>query len=144
MPQHWSHRMRKFSHFALVATALVSTACYHVTVEIGRPAGGPVIERPWAASFIDGLVPPPVVETAAKCPNGIAKVDTQLSFLNLLVGGITFGIYTPMDIRVSCASRSAASNAHVISAEDYASNMKALEAASDEVAKVGEPVFVVF
>lgn len=136
--------MRKSSLFALAAAALLSTACYHVTVDTGRPAGGQVIERPWAASFIGGLVPPPVVETAAKCPNGIAKVDTQLSFLNLLVGGVTFGIYTPMDIRVSCASRGAAANAHVISAEDYASNTKALEAASDETARTGDAVYVTF
>lgn len=135
--------MRK-SSLLVLAAALASTACYHVTVDTGRPAGGQVIERPWAASFIAGLVPPPVVETASKCPNGIAKVDTQLSFLNLLVGGVTFGIYTPMDIRVSCASRSAASTGHVISADDYAGNAQALEAASDEAAKIGEAVYVTF
>jgi hypothetical protein len=30
-------------------------------------------------------------------------VETRLSFLNQLVGFLTLGIYTPMDIRVTCA-----------------------------------------
>jgi Bor protein len=51
-----------------------------------------------------GLVPPSTVETAAKCPNGVAKVETQLSFLNQLVSVLTLSIYTPMTIEVTCAS----------------------------------------
>lgn len=30
-------------------------------------------------------------------------VETQVSFLNQLVGALTFGIYTPMHITVTCA-----------------------------------------
>lgn len=41
--------------------------------------------------------------TAARCPTGVAKVETQLSFVNMLVGFLTLSIYTPMDIRVTCA-----------------------------------------
>jgi hypothetical protein len=50
-----------------------------------------------------GLVPPSPVETAQKCPNGVAKIDTQLSFANQLVSFLTLSIYTPMDIKVTCA-----------------------------------------
>jgi hypothetical protein len=49
------------------------------------------------------------VETAAKCPNGVARVETRLSFLNQLVSGLTLGIYTPMEIVVTCAERSSSS-----------------------------------
>jgi hypothetical protein len=40
----------------------------------------------------------------AQCPEGVAQVDTQLSFLNQLVSFLTWGIYTPMEIVVTCAS----------------------------------------
>ena len=49
------------------------------------------------------MVPPKTVETASRCPNGVAKVETQVSFLNALVALITSFIYTPMTIVVTCA-----------------------------------------
>ena len=48
-------------------------------------------------------MPPATVETAQKCPSGVAKVESRLSFLNMLVGALTYSIYTPMEITVSCA-----------------------------------------
>ncbi|HWN19272.1 MAG TPA: Bor family protein, partial [Gemmatimonadales bacterium] len=68
-----------------------------------------VLEQKWASSWIYGLVPPKTVETASKCPDGVAKVETQLSFLNGVVHILTLGIYTPMDIRVTCALPAGAS-----------------------------------
>lgn len=88
----------------ITALCLGGTACYHATIETGRPVSADIISIPWANSFVYGLVPPPIVETAAKCPNGVAKVQTQHSFLNSLVGAITFGIYTPIQIDVTCAA----------------------------------------
>jgi hypothetical protein len=61
------------------------------------------IESKWASSWIYGLVPPSAVETMDQCPDGVAQVDTQLSFLNQLVNGLTLGIYTPMEMVVTCA-----------------------------------------
>jgi Bor protein len=51
-----------------------------------------------------GLVPPEDMETKAKCTNGVAKVETQQSFRNGLVGILTLGIYTPWQIDVTCAT----------------------------------------
>jgi len=62
---------------------------------------------PWAHAFIYGLVPPAITETAKKCPTGVAKVETKQSFLNGLVGAITWGIYTPMTISYTCAKSGA-------------------------------------
>ena len=93
----------------LLIVLLGINACYHATIETGLPASTQVIEESFAASWVDGLVPPSTVATAAKCPNGVAKVETQLSFVNQLVGAITFGIYTPMEIKVTCAAKSTAS-----------------------------------
>lgn len=95
----------RWTRAALIAVGTaICSGCYHAVVETGRPAGGQVIDQPWAKSFIFGLVPPPVVQTASACPNGVAKVETEHTFLNQLVGGLTFGIFTPMHIRVTCAS----------------------------------------
>lgn len=84
-------------------------ACYHATVETGATPSTVVIDKPFASSWIYGLVPPSMVSTAEKCPSGVAKVETQHSFVNQVVGILTLGIYTPIAIRVTCAAPSAAS-----------------------------------
>jgi hypothetical protein len=103
------HAMRR----GLCAASLIaSLACYHATVETGATPSTVVIDKSFASSWIYGLVPPDIVSTASKCMDGVAKVETQHTFVNQLVGFLTFGIYTPMQIKVTCATRSSAS-AHV-------------------------------
>ena len=80
-------------------------ACYHATIQTGLPAGTGVVRQDWAAGWLWGLVPPKPVSTMAECPSGVSKVETQHSFLNMLVGGLTGGIFTPMSIKATCASR---------------------------------------
>lgn len=90
----------------LCAASLIATAgCYHATVETGATPSTEVIEKSFASAWIYGLVPPSTVSTAAKCPNGVAKVETQLSFVNQVVSFLTLGIYTPMQIKVTCGAR---------------------------------------
>jgi hypothetical protein len=88
---------------ALIA-ALLCGGCYHVTVVTGAPATTTTLEKEWQNSFVLGIVPPPEVSTKEKCPQGVAKVETERSFLNGLVGAITESIYTPMHVTVTCAS----------------------------------------
>jgi hypothetical protein len=89
----------------LAALALVAvTGCYHAVIETGRPAGATTITKPWAMSFVFGLVPPPVENVAQQCTNGVSRVETQHSFLNGLVAFISGGIVTPIQIDVICAS----------------------------------------
>jgi hypothetical protein len=95
--------MRHAVKYSAVALLTALAACYHATITTGLAPSPTVIDKPWAASWIDGLVPPSTVETQAQCKSGVSKVETQHSFLNLLVGAITFGIYTPMSIKVTCA-----------------------------------------
>jgi hypothetical protein len=83
---------------------LALTGCYRVTVETGAPYAPTVIERPWQMSFAAGLVPPPEIETQPLCPQGVAEVRTQRSFLNELASMVTSGIITPMDVRIVCAA----------------------------------------
>jgi len=87
---------------------LLSTACYHATVDTGLPPTNEQIKKSFASSWIYGLVPPSEIDSSEKCPQGVAQVDTRLSFVNQLVGIITFGIYTPMEIVVTCAAGSRA------------------------------------
>lgn len=89
---------------AAVALTL-SVGCYHATIETGAPPSNEVISKSFAAGWILGLVPPSTLSTAAKCPNGVSKVETQLSFVNQLVGWLTLYIYTPMNIKVTCAMK---------------------------------------
>jgi hypothetical protein len=86
-----------------VGAVLVSAGCYHATIDTGRTPSTVTIEKHWASGWIYGLVPPSTIETAQKCPSGVAKVETQLSFANQLVNFLTLGIYTPMDVKVTCA-----------------------------------------
>jgi hypothetical protein len=91
------------SALLVAAAALSSGACYHQIVETGRTPGTQVIDKPWQMSFVYGLVPPPAIDAAAQCPGGVARVETQHSFLNGLVAAISFGIVTPMRVTVTCA-----------------------------------------
>lgn len=87
---------------ALILAALVCVGCYHATIETGVTPSTETVKKPFAAAWIGGLVPPSTVSTEAKCHNGVARVETQLSFVNMLVGWLTLGIYTPMSIEVTC------------------------------------------
>ena len=69
---------------------------------------GQEINQNWASGWIFGLVPPATINAASECPNGVSRVETQQSFVNGLVGILTWGIYTPMQINVKCASESRA------------------------------------
>ena len=89
---------------SLAVMAVTVAGCYNAKIETGLPPSDRKIEDHWADSWIYGLVPPEAVETAERCPNGVAKVETKLSFLNQLVGVLTLGIYTPMYIEVTCAA----------------------------------------
>ena len=85
------------------AVAVLSSGCYHAVIETGRPAGGTVVTNEWAHSFIAGLIPPQVVNVASQCPGGVSKVETQHSFLNMLAQFVTFSLYSPMTITVTCS-----------------------------------------
>ena len=124
-------------------------ACYHATVETGLEPSARTVHEPWANSWIAGLVPPSTVETAEKCPSGVSKVETRQSFLNGLVGVLTLGIYTPMEIKVTCAAGGGTDltgPADVSIGED-ASLQEVQEAfmrAADQAVEERRPVFVEF
>jgi hypothetical protein len=108
-----------------LASAAVLAGCYHATVETGLPPSPQTIEKKWASGWIYGLVPPATIETMQRCPNGVARVETQLSFANQLVNFLTLGIYTPMEIVVTCAASGMEDASLVDNAADFAQALKA-------------------
>jgi hypothetical protein len=92
------------------AALMVLAGCYHATIETGATPSTVVIDQKFASAWVYGLVPPKIVSTAEKCPNGVSKVETQHSFVNQLVGFLTLGIYTPIQITVTCAALGSASS----------------------------------
>jgi hypothetical protein len=131
---------------ALVALAL--TGCYHATIDTGLAPSGETISVPWAHGFVYGLVPPSTVDAAEECPNGVAQVETQLSFLNQLANLLTFGIYSPMTIEVQCAAggddMDASAAIDVPADATPTERADAIGAAAQQSRESGEPVAVMF
>lgn len=135
------------AHAVLLVAALFGVGCYHATIETGATPSAETVENQWAHSFIYGLVPPATVSTAAKCTNGVARVETQQSFVNGLVHILTLGIYTPMSIKVTCAARrtaDAGGTGVIRVGTDAASLEEAMSKAVERSLKEGRPFDVEF
>ncbi|MBV6522906.1 MAG: hypothetical protein MNPFHGCM_03056 [Gemmatimonadaceae bacterium] len=89
---------------ALACASVLSVGCYRVTVVTGAPATATTIDLPWQKSWVFGLVPPDTIQSRTRCPNGVAQVMVESSFLNGLVSSITYSIFTPIHPVVTCAS----------------------------------------
>lgn len=132
----------------LFAWIIGMTGCYATSIDTGRPQSTKVIRKPYAACWIYGLIPPPTVQTAGGCPNGVAKVETQHSFLDMLIGGITLGVYTPIQIVVTCAEESHSDldpqEADITVALNAPPDevRQAFARAADEAVRTGRPVLV--
>ncbi|NBW93511.1 MAG: hypothetical protein EBR20_03940, partial [Bacteroidetes bacterium] len=87
-------------------------------------------------------------QAASECQTGVAVVETRLSFINQVASMVTFGLYTPMHIKVTCAasSMSSASESNArITIERSASAetlVDAFTAAADKAVATAQPVFV--
>src|ERR1041384_8875781 len=102
-------RMKAFIMQPAAATVLaLSLGCFHATIETGATPSSQTIEKSFATGWLFGLVPPSTVATAAACPNGVARGETQHSFVNQLSAFLTLAISPPMKIKVTCAAQSTA------------------------------------
>lgn len=134
----------------LLTLALSVAGCYHARIETGLTPSAQVYEQTFASGWIYGLVPPSTVEAAEQCPNGVAIVETELSFVNQLVSALTFGIYTPMHIKVTCAASGtsalpAPSEAVAVApGADSAAIATAFQRAADQAVASEQPVLVRF
>jgi hypothetical protein len=102
--------MRKLFLPSLLAICLLFSGCFQARVTTDKTPGK-TVEKKWATGFINGLaMTNSNINAAQECPNGVASVETQLSFLNQIVSGLTFGIYSPMTVKVTCAAGSSTSS----------------------------------
>jgi hypothetical protein len=84
--------------------------CYSTTIHTAPP-GTPVGEthRVGATHFVGGVTSAEIDGTAPRiCPDGVASVRTWVSFGDWLLGWITFDIYTPNHVEVTCVRQAAA------------------------------------
>lgn len=146
---------RPLAALAVALALTTSTACYHAVVETGRPAGTTTVQKPWVNTFLFGLVAAQPIDVTAQCPGGVARVETQQTFVNGLVGLVTLGIYTPQSATITCAAgRTGALDPRldprghpVVAVADDATaadRSAALRSAAIESARTGQPVFVRF
>lgn len=96
---------RRWLPLALLAVA--TTGCFRQVVETGRPAGATVVDRAWVPTYLFGLVAAQPIDVRQSCPSGVAIIQTEQSFLNGLAAMVTFGLFTPQHVRVTCATGSA-------------------------------------
>src|SRR3989475_12938004 len=145
-----SGRMNRSLELVAAAGVFLLAGCFHATIETGLAPSNQVIEKGFASSWIAGLVPPSTVETQAKCPHGVSKVETQLSFVNQLVAFLTLDIYTPMNIKVTCAEGGRASRSPTAPTIDVGANAtaeqirNAISRAAELSARDSVPVYVEF
>ena len=132
----------------LVLVLLVMPGCYAARIETGLTPSSKQIKKSFASCWLYGLVPPSTVKAAAECPDGVAIVETQQSFANGLVYYLTLGIYSPMQIVVTCATKPQASlmgaEVNLTLAESATTEeIQAVYAhAADEAVRTGRPVCV--
>lgn len=137
-----------FRTLSLLTVVLIASGCYHARIETGLTPSTQVYEDTFASGWVYGLVPPDTVEAGEECPNGVAVVETQLSFVNQLVGALTFGIYTPMHITVTCAAAGSASvdaaSVNIADDADHEAVARAFMDAADRAVASEQPVLVRF
>ncbi len=93
---------------ALLILALCATGCFRTTIKNGRPMGHAPIEydNKWHGGMVYGIAELSGPYDLSKvCPQGWAAVHTETSFLNGLVEVVTFNIYTPQSVTITCAAR---------------------------------------
>ena len=101
-----SRRSGRTALLGILAVALVG-GCYRTTVRSGLPPGDAPddYDRTWHSGFLLGFLetggPYPVREI---CPQGWAEVHTSTNILQGLLTLVTYGIYTPQNVTVVCAS----------------------------------------
>lgn len=86
-----------------LALTMILGACSTQTVFVNG-TGGTAKKEDMQTFFVSGLGQTQTIDAAAVCGSAanVAKVERTQSPLNILLGLITAGIYTPFDAKVYC------------------------------------------
>ena len=94
--------VNKFIH--IIAIAMFLNGCSAQTFNINGSTGEIPTNQKSQHFFISGIGQEKITDAAKVCGGveNIIKVEAQQTFINGLLGFITFGIYTPRDAKVYC------------------------------------------
>ena len=82
--------MKRILCFVLAAAVL--SGCYTIRYTTNARPEGAVRDETWQHSFINGLiVASPPTNVSAICPNGVAVVENEITFVNGLLSSIVQG-----------------------------------------------------
>ncbi|MEQ9885782.1 Bor family protein [Pectobacterium zantedeschiae] len=95
--------MKKILSAAVLALAL--TGCAQQTFTVKNDAVATPKQVTTHHFFVSGIGQKKTIDAAAVCGGAdkVARTETQLTFVNGLLGLVTFGIYTPREARVYCS-----------------------------------------
>ena len=100
-----NHRMQSLRFVFILATAASLAGCYNVTYQARSRSPSAVIREQKNNFYFWGLKGQADVDLAQLCgPVGVAKVKTRQTGMNVFLGVITLGIYTPRTAFVTCAT----------------------------------------
>jgi hypothetical protein len=139
--------MKAVRYAVLVAALVAVTGCFRQVVQTGRTPSATVIDRPWVATWLWGLVPATPIDVSAQCRSGIATVTTEETFMNGLVHLLTLGIYAPRHVTITCATGSAmlpGMRQILIVGRTIEERQAALQEAIEESARLDAPVALRF
>lgn len=93
----------------IIAALVVLSACARHTITTGAGgASGSFDDKIWHSGLVGGLIELSDVDATESCGGKpVAAVGDNLNFCNLLVNGLTFGIYTSSVVKVWCGDGSA-------------------------------------
>lgn len=112
-----SRSMRNVSSVFL-GCGLFLVGCYKVQVAAAPGASGGEPKSATQNFFIGGLVGTANVDIRDFCGGSeAASVETSATFVNGLLSTLTFGIYSPRTVTVTCATGSAAGNSVTVYAD---------------------------
>ena len=100
--------MRKLICTLFVLSLLFTTGCFKQNfVNSGKQAASQPAADMWQSHFLFGLISGDDINLNEICPSGVAEVQEHLSFVNGLVGILTFNIYGRNTVVVYCADGTA-------------------------------------
>jgi len=92
---------------SLALLTLGASGCFRLHYVTDRkPAPAPSSEALHNA-FVYGVAEGSPVEVNAICPSGISRADSTETFVNGFVRVITFSIYTPETVTITCSTADA-------------------------------------
>jgi hypothetical protein len=82
----------------------VLTGCFHQAVQTGLAPSTTVVQKNFHPTWVFGLVKAKPIDVRQQCPNGVAFASTRMTFVNGLAGMVTLGLFTPHEVKITCAS----------------------------------------